>query len=356
MKKVFRVFKQVPRLIFGINSINRIEELIPNIDLESEYVLIVFDIYFKDNIPNILKDYDKEIIFFDSKKSEPTTPQINEFRDQILKSRQKKVPKLIIAVGGGSTMDVGKSLSIVFTNNKNSEDYQGWDLVAKKGIYKIGIPSIAGSGSEASRTAVLTSDNVKMGINSDYSMFDAIILDPQLLKTVPKDLFIYSAMDCYIHCVESLEGTYINDLSKAYAESALKLCTDALQSDDPDLSKLLTASYLGGVSIVNSEVGICHALSYGLSLEYSYRHGLANCIIFNHLEKYYKSHVVIFKEILKKHNISLPKRLSDKFSADKINNMVDTALKMERPLENAFGENWREIFSRKEIELLYKKL
>ncbi len=356
MKNKFRIFKQVPRLIFGINSIKRIEELIPEIDLESEYILIVFDIYFEYKIPEILNEFDKEIIFFDSKKSEPQTTQINQYRDQILKSRQKKIPKLIIAIGGGSSMDVGKSLSILFTNDKNAEDYQGWDLVEKKGVYKIGIPSIAGSGSEASRTAVLTSNNKKMGINSDYSMFDSIILDPKLLKTVPKDQFIYSAMDCYIHCVESLEGTYINDLSRTYAESALKLCTDALNSDNPNLSKLLTASYLGGVSIVNSEVGICHALSYGLSLEYSYRHGIANCIIFNHLEKYYKSHVVVFKKILKRHNINLPERLSNDFSHEKINSMVDTALKMERPLENAFGENWRNIFSRKEIELIYKKL
>ena len=356
MKKVFRVFKQVPRLIFGINSIKRIEELIPDIDVKSEYVLIVFDVYFKDNIPDILNHYDKEIIFFDSKKSEPKTSQINDFRDQILKLRQNKNPKLIVAVGGGSTMDVGKSLSILFTNNKNAEKYQGWDLVEKKGICKIGIPTIAGSGSEASRTAVLTSNNKKMGINSDYSMFDSIILDPQLLKSVPKDLFIYSAMDCYIHCVESLEGTYINELSKTYAQSALKLCTEALTSDNPDLSKLLTASYLGGVSIVNSEVGICHALSYGLSLEYDYRHGLANCIIFNHLEEYYKSHVTVFREILRQHDIKLPRNLSNKFSADKIDNMTNVALKMERPLENAFGENWRKIFTTKEIELIYKKL
>ena len=70
MKKVFNVFKQVPKLIFGINSIKRIDELIPEFDKKSEYVLIVYDIYFKDNFPELLKDYDKAIIFFDSKKSE----------------------------------------------------------------------------------------------------------------------------------------------------------------------------------------------------------------------------------------------------------------------------------------------
>tara|TARA_B100001063_G_scaffold238952_1_gene261804 strand:- start:3491 stop:4561 length:1071 start_codon:yes stop_codon:yes gene_type:complete len=356
MEKKFRIFKQVPKLIFGENSINRIHELVPSFDLDTDYVLIVFDIFFKDKTPEILPNYDKEIIFFNSKESEPKTSQINDFRDHILKLRDNKIPRLIIAVGGGSSMDVGKSLSTLFTNKKNAEDYQGWDLPKNRGVHKIGVPSIAGSGSEASRTAVLTSKHKKMGINSDFSMFDSIILDPNLLKTVPKDLFIYSAMDCYIHCVESLEGTYINTLSRSYAETALKLCTEALMSENPNLSKLLTASYLGGVSIVNSEVGVAHALSYGISLEYGYRHGLANCIIFNHLEEYYGSHVKTFKKILNKHKITLPTNLSSKFNQDKIDKMIDTALLMERPLENAFGENWKNIFTREEIESVYKKL
>lgn len=356
MDKKFRIFKQVPRLIFGENSITRINELVPSFDFKSEYILIIYDIYFKDKTPEILKDYDREIIFFDSKKSEPKTSQINDFRDGILQLRDNKIPKLIIAVGGGSTMDVGKSLSTLFTNKKNAEDYQGYDLVENKGVHKIGVPSIAGSGSEASRTAVLTSKIKKLGINSDFSMFDSIILDPNLLKTVPNDLFIYSAMDCYIHCVESLEGTYINTLSRTYAESALKLCIEALNSNNPDLSKLLTASYLGGVSIVNSDVGVAHALSYGLSLEYNYRHGFANCIVFNHLEKYYGEHVKIFKQILNLHNITLPDDISSEFTDDKLNKMVDIALSLERPLENAFGENWKNSFPREEIKSVYYKL
>ncbi len=83
---------------------------------------------------------------------------------------------------------------------------------------------------------------------------------------------------------------------------------------------------------------------------------MANCIIFNHLEKYYGVHVKIFKEILNIHNVILPDKLSAGFSQDKINNMVDTALLMERPLENAFGENWKNVFSREEIKSVYNKL
>lgn len=351
----FRPFKQVPKLIFGPDSINRIEELI-EFNIENEYVLLVFDIYFKTNPPKVLENFDREIIFFDSNKAEPKTEDIDIFKNKILKKRSNIIPKVIVGIGGGSTMDVAKSLSILFTNKGIASDFQGWDLVKEKAVFKIGVPSIAGSGSEASRTAVLTSGAKKMGINSDYSMFDAIILDENLLITVPIEKFVFSAMDCFVHCVESLQGTFKNELSESIASKALQLCSEALLNDKINYSKLLTASYLGGVSIVNSEVGICHALSYGLSLEYYYRHGYANTIVFNQLEEYYGDHIEEFKEILKIHKVELPKNLSSSFTAYKLEKMIDMTLKMERPLENALGENWNKILTREKVKSIYKKM
>ena len=86
--------------------------------------------------------------------------------------------------------------------------------------------------------------------NYDYSMFNAIILDSNLISSVQNQRF-YSGMDCYIHCVESLEGTMINELSKGIADKALSLCTDVF-TKGLNNDMLITASYLGGVSIVNS--------------------------------------------------------------------------------------------------------
>ena len=298
----------------------------------------------------------KKLFFFNSKASEPKTDDIDKLKLEILKKRKNKTPKLIIGIGGGSAMDVAKSLSVLFTNEGMAKDFQGWDLVKKPSIYKIGVPSIAGSGSEASRTAVLTSGSKKMGINSDHSMFDAIILDENLLKTVPNELFVFSAMDCYIHCVESLEGTFKNELSKSIASKALELCRDSLLDKKINYSKLITASYLGGVSIVNSEVGICHALSYGLSLEYNYKHGYANTIVFNQLDEYYGDHIKDFKKILKIHNINLPKNISNKFSDEKLERMIEMTIKMERPLENALGERWKFYFTKEKIKSILKKL
>ena len=241
----------------------------------------------------------------------------------------------------------------MLNNPGTCDDYQGWDLVKNSPIYKIGIPSISGSGAEASRTAVLTSEVKKQGINSDHSMFDAIILDSNLTITVPVEQHFFTAMDCFIHCVESIEGTMINEISKGFADKALDLCLEVF-TEEFDADKLMVASYFGGVSIVNSEVGICHALSYGLSMEYNLRHGLANCIVFNMLSNYYPKHVEIFKELLKKFKIVLPENVCANINEETLNRMVETTYRMEKPLINALGDNFKDILTPDKIKALYK--
>ena len=162
-------------------------------------------------------------------------------------------------------------------------------------------------------------------------------------------------MDCFIHCVESLQGTMTNDLSKAYASKALELFRKSyLECYDAD--EMMIASYLGGASIVNSEVGICHALSYGLSLELGFRHGIANCIAFNVLDDYYGKHVKEFRRMVDKFKITLPKNVCYGLSENNLNRMVNMTLKMERPLTNALGEHWREIMTVDKIKDLYLRM
>ena len=87
-------------------------------------------------------------------------------------------------------------------------------------VYKAGIPTLSGTGAEVSRTTVLTGPTRKLGMNSDFTPFDQIVLDPELIKNAPKNQRFYTGMDCFIHCVESLEGTAINKFSRSYGEKA----------------------------------------------------------------------------------------------------------------------------------------
>ena len=128
------------------------------------------------------------------------------------------------------------------------------------------------------------------------------------------------------------------------------------EPSDQDRENLMIASYFGGLSIANSEVGVCHALSYGLSLELKFHHGLANCIAFNQLEEYYPNEVSDFKEMLERNNIVLPKNVTQAVSAEQMESMIAMTLLMEKPLTNALGPDWKNVFPREKILQLYARM
>jgi len=251
-------------------------------------------------------------------------------------------------------MDIAKCISILLTNPGKVEDYQGWDLVKTPAIYKIGIPTISGTGAEVTRTAVLTSKIKKLGINSDHSVFDQVIYDSALLHTVPTEQFFYTAMDCYVHCVESLRGSTNDAMTIAFAQKSLDMLNEIF-TGKMDFEKLMVASNFGGQAVANSNVGICHPLSYGLSLVLGLHHGFAICIAFNQLEEYYPE-VKNFRKYLEKYQIKLPRNIVKNESEDSLERMVAATLKNEKPLENAFGKDWKNIFSPIKVKELLLKM
>lgn len=340
--------KNVPYYIFGENSLSQLGDLLKKRkNKDNPIVVFMIDEFFRDKgIEKRLPiNEQNDIVIFVSTKEEPHAEYIDELTQQIKLRIKGNLPVAIIGMGGGTTMDIAKCVSILLTNPGKAEDYQGWDLVKNPAIYKIGIPTISGTGAEASRTAVLTSKKVKLGMNSDYSMFNQIILDPTLMKTVPKDQFIYTAMDCYLHDIELLSGVEkANEMSRAFAEKSLQLMREIFL-EKMDYGKLMVASYLGGCAVANASLHICHPISYGLSFVLGYRHGLANCIVFNQLEEYFPKEVPEFRKILTRFNVRLPKNIMKNVSPLQLERIIESTLKNEKPLKKAFGENWREIFT-----------
>lgn len=350
--------KLVPRVVFGAGIFDSLPNLINELyGSHKGYVLYLVDsIHKSTGLLNRVNHSDGDLLIeVDVSKSEPETQYIDSIRDRILMNKNNELPKLIVGIGGGSTMDIAKAISVILVNTGSSADYQGWDLVKQEAVPKIGIPTISGTGSEATRTAVLTSPQKKMGINSDQSIFNVILLDPDLIKTVDKEQEFFTGMDCYIHCVESLSGSFINDFGRAFAITAKEKSANFFLKDK-NYADLMVASYLGGNSIAFSEVGICHAMSYGLSLVLKFRHGIANCLIFNQLHDYYGKDVELFWEMMKKNNISLPVGITKNISNEMMDKMVEMTLRMEKPLTNALGENWRDILTRDKIVDLYNKI
>lgn len=356
----FRNFKMVDYVVYGRGCFDQLDEILaPNRKGDAPMIFFV-DHFFQGNdafakrIPVRGKD---KIIFIDV-TDEPKTKYVDKIRDE-LKAEFGEVSG-IIGIGGGSVMDMAKAVSLMMTNPGSSADYQGWDLVKFPGVYKAGIPTISGTGAEVSRTCVLTGPTRKLGMNSDFTPFDQIVLDPELIKGVPKNQMFYTAMDCYIHCIESLTGTYLNAFSRSYGEEALRLCQEIFlqksQWDDDADEKLMMASYAGGMSIAYSQVGVAHAVSYGLAYLLGTKHGIGNCIVFDKLEEFYPEGVVEFKEMVKKHNIDIPQGITKGLTDEQFNIMIDVSLGMAPLWENALGKDWKEKMTRERLRALYERL
>ena len=121
-------------------------------------------------------------------------------------------------------------------------------------------------------------------------------------------------------------------------------------------AKLMMASWHGGMSIAYSQVGVAHALSYGLSYVLGTKHGIGNCIVFNQLEEFYLEGVKLFKQMMAKHQIDLPKGICSQLTEAQMETMIDTALGLVPLWENALGDNWQEVATREKLRELYLKM
>ncbi len=355
----FRNFKMVGYVVYGRGSFNQLDEIIEPNRKQGLPMIFLVDHFFKnkDLVARIPAKGNDKIIYADV-TYEPKTTYVDSLA-AILKEEFGGVSG-IIGIGGGSTLDLAKAISLMMTNSGSSAEYQGWDLVKNPGVYKVGIPTLSGTGAEVSRTTVLTGPEKKLGMNSDFTPFDQILLDPDLTANIPKEQRFYTGMDCYIHCIESLQGTFLNEFSKSYGEKALQLCREVFVDkpawDNESDDKLMMASYAGGMSIAYSQVGVAHAVSYGLSYLLGTKHGVGNCIVFNHLEDYYPEGVKEFKTMAENNGIHIPKNICAGLTDEQFNKMIDVSLGMKPLWENALGKDWAQIMTRDKLRRLYEKL
>ena len=354
-----RNFKMIGYVVFGRGSFNQLDEIIKPQRKENAPMIFLVDHYFEGKaLPNRIQLRGNDKIIFVDVTYEPKTTYVDKLANE-LKAEFGTVSG-IIGIGGGSAMDLAKAVSLMMNNPGSSADYQGWDLVKHPGVYKAGIPTLSGTGAEVSRTTVLTGPEKKLGMNSDFTPFDQIVLDPELSANAPANQRFYTGMDCYIHCIESLTGTYLNEFSKSYGEKALELCREVFVNkstwDDECDDKLMMASYAGGMSIAYSQVGVAHAVSYGLSYLLGTKHGIGNCIVFDKLEEFYPEGVKEFKYMVEKNNIDIPQNICAGLTDAQFDTMINVSLGMKPLWGNALGKDWETKMNRDRLRKLYELL
>lgn len=356
--------RNVMRYIYGVGTLDSLDDVLQERrNNTSDYAIYFIDSYFYGNnqlVEKLCINHFDFVVYVDT-TVEPTTEYINSIRDDLAKQNKDK-PVAIVGIGGGATLDTTKAISNLLNNPGYAEDYQGWDLVKSPGVYKIAIPTISGTGAEATRTCVMTNKKtgLKLGMNSDYTVFDQIILDPDLTKTVPRNQYFYTGMDAYVHCIESISGAYRNAVGDAFSDQTIKLCREIFFSEDmmdeDNRAKLMVASYLGGCAIATSYVGVVHPFSAGLSVVLGLHHCVANCITMRAMDQFYPDECQEFWQMVERQGVEIPKGVCKNLTNEQYDQLYASTVIHEKPLTNALGEGFKDILTRENVKEIFQRM
>jgi alcohol dehydrogenase len=201
----------------------------------------------------------------------------------------------VIALGGGSPIDVAKAAAMLAANGGSYADYQwGGQAIAKPSLPLIAMPTTAGTGSEVSKVAVIvdTEHPFKKGVLSPHMFARAAILDPALTVELPPYLTAATGIDAFTHALEAYVGRQANPYTDMLAIEALRTIWHTLpraivHGDDlATRSKLLLASLWAGTAMDHAGLGLIHAISGPLTGKLHLHHGLANGLILSHVLRY----------------------------------------------------------------------
>ena len=217
---------------------------------------------------------------YDESKPEPKLEDL----DEIVELVRGQSFKAVVGIGGGSILDAAKIASMAATNPGSIKQYIGANLVKKRGLPLILIPTTAGSGSEATQAAVLTLDDVKVSVWDSNLFADVSLVDPLLTLSMPKKLTANTAIDALSHAIEALMSLDSNPLTDAIALEAVKLIGKYLRlayANGQNLEaryNLSLAALMGGIVISNAGLCAGHGIAYTYATEYDLPHG-ASCAL-----------------------------------------------------------------------------
>lgn len=234
-------------------------------------------------VADALKENLDTLVVFDGVTADPADSVVVEAADI---ARDNAVDG-VIAVGGGSSMDVAKVVSVLLKGAQSLASMYGVDQVQGDRLPLILVPTTAGTGSEVTPVAVITTGaTTKAGVSSRVLLPDIAVLDAELTVGLPAAVTAMTGIDAMVHAVEAYTSRVKkNPVSDMLAQQALKLLSHHLRrvlEDPTDLEAreaMLLGSMMAGQAFANAPVGAVHALAYPLGGHYHIPHGLSNSLM-----------------------------------------------------------------------------
>ncbi len=279
------------RIVFGPGSISRLGELASFV-IERGRVLVVSDPGIE-KVGHTQRALDQlsaagfEPLVFDGLRENPTTEHV----EAGLAVARDYSPKLIVAVGGGSSMDCAKGINFVYSCGGRMQDYWGVGKATADMLPMIAVPTTSGTGSEAQSFALISDaqTHVKMACGDKRAAFRIALLDPELTLTQPASVTALTGVDAISHAVETLVTKKRSQLSLAFSREAWRLlCAGFSQVlDHPnDMSArgwMQQGACFAGFAIENSMLGGAHAMANPLTAKFGIVHGQAVGVMLPHV-------------------------------------------------------------------------
>ncbi len=283
-------FHPPTRVVFGPGTLGRLGELVR--ELGGTRVLLVTDPGIKAaghplRACEVIRSAGAQCFLFDGVEENPTTKHVQAGLDA---ARRHQI-NFLVAVGGGSSMDCAKGVNFLLTNGGKMADYKGFGKATKPMLPSVGVPTTAGTGSEAQSYALIADEktHLKMACGDRKAAFRATILDPEVTVSQPEMVTAVTGIDAVTHAVESYVSTRRNPLSQMLSREAWRLLEANFlrvlrhPADFAARGAMQLGANLAGLAIENSMLGAAHACANPLTAHYGLTHGIAVGVLLPHV-------------------------------------------------------------------------
>lgn len=375
-------FKIPQNIEFGMNSLAKLPNLLS--DINSKHVFLISDrgLASLGVVKKVEDIIEQANITFTTFLDVTPNPTVDTVEAACALYKESKATS-IIALGGGSAIDVAKAVGILAIHGGKITDYEGLNKVPGAIVPMIAIPTTAGTGSEVTASTVITDEsrNYKLSVISYEILPKYALLDPSLIMTAPASIAAACGVDALIHAMEAYVSLSASPFSDAMAEKAMSLIGKnirqfvANRQDEAAASAMMAGSTFAGIAFAWARLGNVHALSHPVSAFFNVPHGVANSILlptvlefnaltdrgryevmFNYINKdqidacHFTTDMLVCEAIQLIDDLKIPKTLSQVgVTEDLIETMAEDAMKSGNILANPRQTTLKDV-----IELYHK--
>ncbi len=281
------------RIVFGHGSLQRLGQLAREAGFQRTLLVAdpgVVDAGYAEQALRLLEAAGIEATLYSEFGVNPDTAMIEAGR----RFAESFRPASIVGLGGGSSLDAAKGINFLLTNGGSMADYRGYGKATTPLLPMIGVPTTAGTGSEAQSYAVIAdaATHMKMACGDPSAAVRIALLDPALSMTAPRHVTAMAGFDAVAHAVETAVTARRTPMSDTFSHQAWRLLNGAFErvlltpGDREARSAMQLGSHLAGMAIEQSMLGAAHACANPLTARYTIPHGLALAILLPHVVRW----------------------------------------------------------------------